>query len=244
MSKLPRPISEYGYYHLMLRGNNKQIIFEERADYVYFLNLLKKFSAEFHVSINAFCLMENHVHLLVCHTGTDIPTFMKYLAGTYAVWFNQKYNKIGHLFQGRYLSKPIESEESLCKVFRYIINNPKDGGICPAKDYPWNSYSRYGNPNSFVDTTILQEMLGSFEDYNAYLNENYEIDASFESWDQDDEWAKSVIRETLGIESGTIIQTYDQEKRNQAIRTLRDQGLSIRQIARLTGISKSVIQRA
>ena len=243
MPKLPRPVSEYGYYHLVIRGNNKQIIFEEREDYVHFLNLLKKFSAEFQVSINAFCLMENHVHLLVYHTDSNIPIFMKYLAGTYAVWFNQKYNKVGHLFQGRYISKPVESDDSLCRVFRYIINNPKDAGMCPAKDYLWNSYSRYGNPNSFVDTKIFLELLGNFEEYDAYLNENYEIDSSFESWDHDDEWAKSVIHETLGIESGTIIQTYDLERRNQAIRTLREKGLSIRQISRLTGISKSVIQR-
>lgn len=243
MPKIPRPVSESGYYHLILRGNGKQIVFEEKSDYAHFLHLLKKNGQECKVAINAFCLMENHVHLLVCDREGNLSAFMKNLAGNYAIWFNKKYSRIGHLFQGRYRSKVIESEDTLCTVFRYILNNPRDAGICPAAKYPWSSYNRYGNPNSFVDTKILMEMLGSYKEYEDYINAKYE-DQDLLIREHDDEWAKLVMKKTLNIQDGSVIRTYDWVSRNQAIRMLREKGLSIRQIERLTGISKSVIQRA
>ena len=241
----PREISERGYYHLILRGNGKQIIFEDRSDYIHFLNNLKQYSEEHKIAINAYCLMENHVHLLVCAGDQNIPMFMKRLAGNYALWFNRKYQRTGHLFESRYTSKAIHGDDYLCTVFRYIINNPQDKNICPAAEYPWSSYRSYGHPKSFVDTKILMELIGSFEEYEAFLNAKYENDEiGFISDKRDDEWAKAVIKKTLNIESGTKLQTYDWETRNDAIRSLKKNGLSIRQIERLTGISKGSIQRA
>lgn len=245
MPVMPRQISEFGYYHLILRGNGKQIIFEEPADYVHFLHNLKQYSSENKIIVNAFCLMENHVHLLVCDPEQNISMFMKRLAGNYALWFNRKYQRSGHLFERRYTSVPIESEDRLCTVFRYILNNPRDGGIAPTEEYRWSSYNRYGNPRSFVDTTVLVELLGSFEEYKAYLNEKYEDeDLGFQNRKRDDDWAKEIMRKTLEIENGFVLQTYDLTTRNEAIRKLREMGLSIRQIERLTGISRGIIQRA
>ena len=245
MPVTPREISERGYYHLILRGNSKQIIFEDRADYIHFLNNLKQYSEEHKIAVNAYCLMENHVHLLVCAGDQDISMFMKRLAGNYALWFNRKYQRTGHLFESRYTSKAIHSDNYLCTVFRYILNNPSDNNICPAADYPWSSYHSYGNPKSFVDTKILMEFIGSFKEYEAFLNSKNEDDeiGAFIS-KRDDEWAKSVIKKTLSIESGTKLQTYDMKTRNEAIRQLKEKGLSIRQMERLTGISKGAIQRA
>ena len=171
--------------------------------------------------------------------------FMKRLAGNYALWFNRKYQRKGHLFESRYTSIAIHGDDYLCTVFRYIINNPKDKNICPAAEYPWSSYRSYGHPKSFVDIKILMELIGSFEEYEAFLNAKYENDEiGFISDKRDDEWAKAVIKKTLNIESGTKLQTYDWETRNDAIRSLKKNGLSIRQIERLTGISKGSIQRA
>ena len=89
VSEYARPLSEIGYYHLILRGNGKQIIFEERSDYVHFLQNLKQYSTENEIKINAFCLMENHVHLLVFDKKRNLPVFMKRLAGNYSIWFNK-----------------------------------------------------------------------------------------------------------------------------------------------------------
>ncbi len=245
MPVVPRQTSEFGYYHLILRGNGKQIIFEEDADYIHFLNNLKQYSAENKIFINAYCLMENHVHLLVCDTERNLSLFMKRLAGNYAIWFNRKYQRTGHLFERRYTSIPIESENRLCTVFRYILNNPRDGGIAPAEEYRWSSYNKYGKPLSFVDTKVLVELLGSFEEYKAYLNAKYEDeDTVFQYRNHDDEWAKEVMRKTLNIETGSEVRYFDRKTRDEAIRKLREKGVSVRQIERLTGISKSTIQRA
>ena len=115
MPVTPREISERGYYHLILRGNGKQIIFEDHADYIHFLDNLKQYSEEHKIAVNAYCLMENHVHLLVCAGNQNISMFMKRLAGNYALWFNRKYKRTGHLFERRYISVPIESEDRLTK---------------------------------------------------------------------------------------------------------------------------------
>ena len=170
---------------------------------------------------------------------------MKRLAGNYAIWFNRKYERTGHLFQGRYICRAVESDDALCTVFRYILNNPAKAGICPAAEYPWSSYGRYGDPTSFVDTKILVELLGSFPEYAAYIDAKFEDepDPISSGRGNDDEWAKAVLRNVLNIENGAVLRSFTKDARDEALRLLHDKGLSIRQIERLTGISKSVIQR-
>ncbi|MBQ6521082.1 MAG: transposase [Anaerolineaceae bacterium] len=244
MAPTTRQISDSGYYHLILRGNSKQVLFEGPADYSQFLHNLKQYSSEHKIIINAYCLMENHVHLLVCDKEQNVSQFMKRLAGNYALWFNRKYQRSGHLFENRYTSVAITSDWRLCTVFRYILNNPRKAGICAAADYPWSSYTKYGNPNSFVDTKILVELLGSFEEYNAFLNEKYEDeDFIITASAKKDQEAKSIIKEIMNADSGTALQSYDSKTRNEIIKKLRQQGLSVRQIERLTGISRGIIQR-
>lgn len=280
MPRAARKKGEYGYYHLTMRGVGKQIIFEERGDYIHFLNLLKRFGLDTNVRICAFCLMENHVHLLIYDPEDHLSLFMQKLGGGYSWYFNYKYERTGHLFQDRFGSVPIESEERLLTVLRYILNNPREAGICRASEYEWSSYSRYGDPNSFVDTLVLQELLGSFEEYDKFINAKDEEQGEYGQFPMslsgtvrtvpgvpgpghtrtvpivprepaplshkkhDDEWAKTVIREALNGQTGTVLRTYDWQKRNEILKELKEKGLSVRQIERLTGISKSVVQRA
>ena len=244
MTRMLRNHSESGYMHVMVRGNGKQILFEEKADYLYFLHLLKRFSIETNITICAYWLMENHVHLLIYDKELNMSLFMQKLSLAYTYYFNQKYEHCGHLFQGRYNSKVIEGEDYLLTVFRYILTNPRESGISDPFDYPWSSYKLYGNTVSFVDTGIFQDMLGSWSDYEKYIAAKYEDDPELKPIKRDDEWAKRIIRECLKIESGTVLQSYDWKTRNRAIRILKEKGLSIRQIERLTGINRNAIQRA
>lgn len=222
VSEYARPLSEIGYYHLILRGNGKQIIFEERSDYVHFLQNLKQYSTENEIKINAFCLMENHVHLLVFDKKRNLPVFMKRLAGNYSIWFNKKYQRTGHLFEGRYTSIPIESEDRLCTVLRYILNNPRKAKLCEARDYPWSSYGRYGNPYSFVDTSIFSELLGNFEEYADYISAKYDDeDLYVPEHKHDDEWAITILRNTLNTLSVADLKSCDSQTRNKTILLLR-----------------------
>ena len=245
MPRQARSMSPSGHFHIITRGIGKQVLFEEPDDYHFYLNKLHEYCSECDVSIYAYCLMTNHVHLLVCDHEGSLSTLMKKLGVSYAGYFNKKYCRSGHLFQDRYFSTPITSEQQLLAALRYILNNPKKAGICEADSYPWSSYELYDSQSSFVDASILRDMLGERKEYEAFVRAG-EADSGmeFEPFRKDDEWAKSVIRDLLNVESGTVLQTMSISERNACIRALKSHGLSVRQIERLTGIGRSIVSRA
>lgn len=244
MPNKPRVFSESGYMHVYTRGNNKQIIFEDRGDYICYLQLLRRFSTEIKVTVCAFCLMENHTHMIIYDIDRHMPQLMKKLNMSYTAYFNLKHKRSGHLFGGKYKSIPIETEGYLLNAFRYVINNPRDANICSPEEYPWSSFSRYGAAGSFVDTSMFQKLIGNWNDYIKFLNEEYEDRPELENIIRDDEWAKSVIRKFLHIDSGLRLQTYELTARNSALRLLKKKGLTVKQIERLTGINRNAIERA
>lgn len=95
MPRQARQSSETGYFHVIVRGNGKQILFEDSSDFRYYLSLLERCSSETSVAVCAYCLMENHVHLLLHDTGTDLSLFMKKLGVSYSIYFNKKYERNG-----------------------------------------------------------------------------------------------------------------------------------------------------
>ena len=243
MARTARKMSESGYFHVIIRGNGQQQIFEENDDYKYFLVLLEKFTRETGVAVCAYCLMGNHVHLLLKDTADELSLFMKKLEVSYASFFNWKYGRTGHLFQGRYKSEPIDDDSYLLRVFRYILRNPAKAGIASPEGYPWSSY-RYYDGGSFVDTLLIGEMLGSRENYEDFVQNDDDGDIEeFEDVRISDADAKRIIREKLGIEIGSVIQSFSRAERDAAVIELLTEGLSERQIARLTGISRYIIRR-
>ena len=245
MPRQARQLSDSGYMHLILRGIGKQILFEDDEDRIFYLSALRRFCRETEVSLCAYCLMENHVHLLVFDPKGNTPLMMKKLGVSYAGHFNRKYERSGHLFQDRYLSEPIEDDGYLLAVFRYILNNPQKAGICPAAEYEWSSLAAYGDPTSFVDTAILQELIGNREEVLAFLSEyNEDSCMEAETGRRTDNWAKETMKKTLHTDSGTVLQRLDRADRNAAIRALKGAGLSVRQIERLTGINRNIVQKA
>ena len=104
MPRQARVKSESGYTHLIVRGIGRQVLFEAREDYQFYLAILERYSHETEIQVCAYCLMENHVHLLVCDANARIALMMKKLGVSYSQYFNRKYKRQGHLFQDRYLS--------------------------------------------------------------------------------------------------------------------------------------------
>ena len=244
MPRSTRIFSKSGYMHLIIRGIGKQLLFEHREDYQFFLFLLKRFCYETQITVLAYCLMENHVHLLVCDNKGNTSIMMHKLEMTYASYFNKKYERTGHLFQNRFMNVNLETEGSLLNVFRYILNNPAKAGICPAASYEWSSYRLYGIESAFVDVSVFQELIGSKENVDIFLKSTECSDYTGIHFVRDDEWAKNVIREKYNVKSGTALQDFRKVDRDTALHQLKKEGLSVRQIERLTGISKSVVQRA
>ena len=245
MPRRMRQLSNSGYMHLIIRGVAQQILFEDREDYQFFLSLLERFCQETEIKMIAYCLMDNHVHLLILDRNRNTSLFMKKLEVTYAKYYNEKYERAGHLFQNRYHNINIDNERSLLAVFRYILNNPVKAGICPASLYKWSSYRLYGSKDSFVDTSEICRLLGDFQLMDSFLNEKNE-DGSMDDRPvrHNDDWGKEILVKKLNVKNGAVLKAYGRKDRDKSLRILKDAGLSTRQIERLTGISKSVVQRA
>ncbi len=245
MPRRARIMSASHYMHIIVRGIGKQLLFEDDRDYRYYLKKLELYCMDTEVRVCAYCLMDNHVHLLVKGETESIILLMKKIGVSYSWYYNKKYDRVGHLFQDRYKSEPIESEAYFLKVFRYILKNPQKAGICRATQYPWNSYRYYDNPLPFMDLTVIRSLLGDFEQFRDFIEEedNYQ-GLEYSEARHSDTWAKEVITSCLGITSGTVLQNYSKTERNAALVRLKECGLSVRQISRMTGIGRNIVQLA
>lgn len=161
-------------YHITNRGNRKEIIFREEYDFYVYIAILKntlKFYEEYNYKVVAYCLMTNHVHLLIKTEKQDPSTFMRRLNSMYAKYFNDKYEYEGHLFQGRYYSNIITSIIEMLEVSRYIHLNPVKAKIVRMpQEYKWSSYNKtIGSENDRVikELNIFDgEILDLFEIYS------------------------------------------------------------------------------
>ena len=210
---------------------------------------MKKYMEEESFEVIAYCLMENHFHLVMkIESGMD--RIMKKICTRYAFYFNSKYERVGHLFQDRYKSIPIENDVYLLTVVRYVHNNPVKAGICPADKYRWSSWRNYAEERGLVRTDLVLSLVGGisgFLEYSSVIDEENTDTEQLEIHDKralSDEAAIDIIRNKLHFESGTQIKALPRESRNEALRTLKQEGLTIRQIERLTGINRGSIGRA
>jgi REP element-mobilizing transposase RayT len=143
MPRYPRQYSKTGMYHVMLRGNERKDIFIDEEDKEKFIKIVfqKKTGEAF--KLYAYCIMNNHLHLVIKEQKEPIPRIIKKIATSYAYYFNHKYKRVGHIFQDRYKSETIEDEPYLLSVIRYIHNNPEKAGIAKKEEYKWSSYKNY-----------------------------------------------------------------------------------------------------
>lgn len=148
----------------MVRGINKNDLFLEDDDKKYFLQVLMDKKEQCNFLLPAYCLMDNHVHMLIKEQTSQLPDIMKRVNVSYAGYFNRKYDRVGPLFQGRYKSENIEDEKYFLAVARYIHQNPMKAGMASAPEsYKWSSYRDYINinrRNALVDTGMLLEAFG------------------------------------------------------------------------------------
>ena len=164
MASPKRPWVAGAIYHITNRGNRQEIIFRESIDYIVYLGILKetlKFYEDDNYKLISYCLMSNHVHLLL-KTGTKDPSFfMSRINSMYARYFNSKYQCIGHLFQGRYFSNLINNVIELLEVSRYIHLNPVRAKMVGSpENYMWSSYNKIVlNEDKFKDLDLNSRKL-------------------------------------------------------------------------------------
>lgn len=240
--------SASGIYHVIAKGVGGQLIVEDDDDRRCFVSLLKGNASKKTSSLLAWCLMDNHVHLLMRASKDDLSHCMARLLSSYALLFNSRHGREGHLFQGRFKSIPIEDDAYLLTVVRYIHQNPVKANMTPTCVYPWSSYNEYMGGSGFTDTDVILQLftgLEEFEEFHAIMDDSNAHARELE-WDRrvSDEDALSYAKELFGDSGLGFVKALPKEKRDAAIRQMKDYGCTVRQIRRLTGISLGTISKA
>ena len=247
MPRTKRTKSESGIYHIMLRGINHQQIFHDSYDYKKFLKVLAECKSKSNFNLFAYCLMGNHVHLLLQETQEPISIIMKRIGSKYVVWYNTKYQRMGHLFQDRYKSEPVESDDYFLSALRYIHCNPVKAGIVnDIAEYQYSSYTSYLFGNKLIDSDYIWSIINKkqFESFHRQTDnyEHIEIEET-PRFRLTEEQAQIAITEITGCENIEEYQKLDYEIQLKYIVPLKQAGLSIRQISRLTGVAKGIVER-
>ena len=142
MPRVPRTFMDYPCYHVITRGNQRQIVFRDEKDYSVYLKILRKARHKYQILLYSYCLMSNHVHLLIeTRSSSNMSKFMQWLNRGYSAYFNQAYKTSGHLWQGRFISKPILKDQYFMHCANYIESNPVRAKIVEnIADYKWSSF--------------------------------------------------------------------------------------------------------
>ena len=235
----------------MIRGVNKQLIFEEDDDKKRLLMLLEKYKDICHYQLYSYCLMDNHVHLLIREVEDSISELMKRICSSYVYWYNMKYERIGHLFQERFKSETVSDRRYFLTVLRYIHQNPLKAGLASnVFESKWTSIHEYIHGPKIIDTDFALNLLSNnrsealrlFIEYMQQVNDDVCLDEQDKVRVSDREIKEYLSKQ--GVTNANQWQRMKKEDRDDMLANLkRINGVSVRQLSRITGISKSVIGR-
>ena len=183
MPRVARLKDENSIYHIMFRSISEIMLFKEDSDKLRYLSLIKKYQIKYQFKLYAYCLMDNHGHLMIDVNGGDISRIMHSINFCYAMYFNRKYNRHGHVFQDRFKSKIVKDDNYLITLSAYIHNNPKDIPKYSAnlEEYRFSSLGEYiRNDNEFeiIDKSFLEDTLNlkNRKNVGKYLELVYKCD--------------------------------------------------------------------
>ncbi|MDR5658543.1 transposase [Serpentinicella sp. ANB-PHB4] len=249
MPRAARKISSTGIYHIMIRGINRSNIYSDEVDKNKFIEILMKTKEETKFELYAYCLMDNHAHFLLKENEVTISTIMKKVCGTYGAWFNQRHNRVGHVFQDRFKSETVETEAYLIEVAKYILNNPVKAKIVEnPTNFKWSSYKEYTNKSTLTDTEFLLSIYHTNKRKAKELfrkefmkKDLVPINLTIDNIRRTDTEAESIVdseKKTLGINN---IENISVEQRILFIKKLKAMGLTNRQIIAISGLSRNKV---
>lgn len=248
MPRGARRQSASGVYHIMLRGINRQQIFmdaEDNEKFLYILGDCKKVSG---FKLYAYCLMGNHIHLLLRPDGEPLAQIFRRIGSRFVHWYNQKYQRCGHLFQDRYKSEPVEDDGYFLAVIRYIHQNPVKAGMCAKPEYyRYSSYGEYVGIPKLADVETVYEMVSKkeFIDFNNTCADDVYLDMESDSdLILNDLQIEEILKQYLHINGAERFCELDESEQAVCLRFLRDNGAAIRQICRVTGISYYKVRKS
>ena len=216
MPSRPREISSLGIYHVVYRGVNKQQIFEDEDDYGKFLTVLRKYQPICGYKIIAYCLMSNHIHLLIKPGKIPLAGIFQRVIPSFVYWYNKRYERVGSLFQSRFRSSTVK----------------------------YSSYKNYFDDDlidsSFVRSEVSVEFFRSF---NCAENDDQCLDIDDERPRMKDERAVNIMQRLSGCSNVTEFQHLDTKVRNEVLYDMWMAGISMSQASRVTGVSYGVIRK-
>ena len=157
MPRKSRKLLDGKICHHIVQGINKEYVFQEDEDKKKYLNLLRKYYKDYEIDIICYCIMDNHVHLILYSSNIEnISAFMRKVNSIYAMYYNKKYNRVGYVFRNRFKSILILTRKQLCIWIKYIHMNPVKANIVKNEnEYKYSSYNDYLNKSGFLNQRIL-----------------------------------------------------------------------------------------
>jgi len=246
MPRRPR-IEIAGYYHIINRGVEQRIVFKEAADYEYFEELMCFYMKSYNIILHNYCLMSNHYHLLIEITQENLSKFMRQLNMNYAIYFNKKYKRIGHLWQGRFKSWYVTDEAYLYTLMLYIEQNPFKANIVKTlEEYPYSSYHYFLEkeiPECLKNAWIVQNHGRDIKSIKVMLNSDVDSGVL-----QELKKASSLI-EAPNVDKKPdevklkkqLLKVKDTKERNEQIVKAYQEGYSQHMIAKVLGLSQPAV---
>ena len=238
MARGPRKCTNMFFYHIMVQGINKEYILNEVEDKRQYLKFINKVKKEIDVYIVSYCIMDNHVHILIKEEYIEcLSRFMHKVNTLYAMYYNKKYNRVGYVFRDRYKSQVIYSEKQLYTCINYIHNNPVKAGICRlASEYEYSSYNEYIKNMEEIQRNIngiliKEDILDKKENF-LEIEEEKEVEI------------KNAIEEYMKI-NNINFDTLKNERKNlkEIINMLKEYyGLSLRQISIYINVGRETVR--
>lgn len=251
---MPRKSREYSLsdvYHVIFRGNDKQDIFYDDQDRYIFLDRMQITQDKFKYNIFSYCLMDNHVHMVIKVKDDLLSKSMHNLGIRYSMYFNKKMGRRGHLFENRYFSKKVENLDYFLNVCKYVHRNPENAKMEKTEKYKWSSYQDYiKNKRKIINQKVLlhyfNDDIEEFKNFTLDDNKNnldkyaeYEIINKL----NEDELI-DIIKAKFDVENASDISLVNKYEREEIIKRLAYiDGTNVNQLARITKISRYEIKK-
>lgn len=255
---MPRPLRTFSNsktYHVIFKGIDNQDIFYDNQDKIFFLKQILETKKIFDYSLYSYCLMDNHIHLVLKCENDFLSKIAQSLMIRYAHYFNSIYKRTGPILQNRFKSKNIETKDYFLRVCRYVHRNPENAGICKTEDYQWSSYKEYLQKEKLIDKKILlyyfNNSLDTFIQFTKntdYLQDLEDL-ADYELLEKlTDEQVCNIIMKKFNISKIEDISTFFkppskqiQEKRLKQLEQIK--GTNISQLSRIVRISRGKLAK-
>lgn len=249
MPRAARKKVKNAVYHVLMRGVDKHAMLRTEEDYQYFMSLLRRCKAECDMEIYGWCLLNDHVHLVVRERGDDMAGFFRHLCTAYACHYNMQRKRAGRVFQDRYRTDILETNEDVVRVLRHIYHEPVRLGLCEKPE----NYSFSGLSECMLHVSHpIQNMayVLSMTDVSALCKQP---DAQQDALIMDimpqekkltDKEAEKIMKKVAHAKKLMELPVMTRKMRDAWLRRLRREGMSVSQITRLTGLGRNIVNRA